>query len=181
MTQDVGASQQSSTGGGEAEGSEHSPAAGSGQGRPLANSEQGRPLANSEQENPVPSVKQEKPALGKEQETVLASVGVEQPVSGAGKVVDSRRCVLCSMQGDADCMVSSLSLSLSLCVCQEQLCSGCSCVPLQEAGRLLPCTVDEWVHANCAVWSAEVYEECSGVLRDVHTAISRGTRLVSGL
>ena len=35
------------------------------------------------------------------------------------------------------------------------------------------------MHANCAVWSAEVYEECSGLLRDVHTAISRGTRLVS--
>ena len=50
---------------------------------------------------------------------------------------------------------------------------------MQEAGRLLPCGVDEWVHVNCAVWSAEVYEECSGVLCAVHAAISRGKMLVS--
>ena len=34
---------------------------------------------------------------------------------------------------------------------------------------------------NCAVWSAEVYEECSGVLCAVHTAISRGKMLVRGV
>ena len=51
---------------------------------------------------------------------------------------------------------------------------------LQEAGRLLPCGVGEWVHVNCAVWSAEVYEECSGALCAVHTAISRGKMLVRG-
>lgn len=50
--------------------------------------------------------------------------------------------------------------------------------PTQEAGRLVPCGVDEWVHVNCAVWSAEVYEEHSGILRCVHTAISRGARMV---
>ena len=33
---------------------------------------------------------------------------------------------------------------------------------------------------NCAVWSAEVYEECSGALCAVHTAISRGKMLVRG-
>ena len=51
----------------------------------------------------------------------------------------------------------------------------------QESGRLLPCGVGEWVHVNCAVWSAEVYEECSGVLCAVHTAISRGKLLVRGI
>lgn len=53
-------------------------------------------------------------------------------------------------------------------------------LPLQEAGRLLPCGVDEWIHVNCAIWSAEAYEEHSGILRCVHTAISRGIRMVSG-
>ena len=51
---------------------------------------------------------------------------------------------------------------------------------MQEAGRLVPCGVDEWVHVNCAVWSAEVYEEHNGILRCVHTAISRGLRMVRG-
>ena len=50
---------------------------------------------------------------------------------------------------------------------------------LQEAGRLLPCGMDKWVHVNCAVWSAEVYEEHSGLLGMVHTAINRGAQLVS--
>lgn len=43
----------------------------------------------------------------------------------------------------------------------------------------MPCGVDEWVHVNCAIWSAEAYEEQSGILRCVHTAISRGMRMVS--
>ena len=51
---------------------------------------------------------------------------------------------------------------------------------MQEAGRLLPCGMDKWVHVNCAIWSAEVYEEHSGLLGMVHTAINRGAQLVSG-
>ncbi len=43
----------------------------------------------------------------------------------------------------------------------------------------MPCGVDEWIHVNCAIWSAEVYEEVSGTLRCVQTAITRGCRLVS--
>ena len=38
--------------------------------------------------------------------------------------------------------------------------------------------MDKWVHVNCAVWSAEVYEEHSGLLGMVHTAINRGAQLV---
>jgi len=48
---------------------------------------------------------------------------------------------------------------------------------LQSAGRLIPCGIGEWVHVNCALWSAEVYEEQSGMMYDVHTAISRGSRV----
>ena len=47
----------------------------------------------------------------------------------------------------------------------------------QSAGRLIPCGIGEWVHVNCALWSAEVYEEQSGMMYDVHTAISRGSRV----
>ena len=53
-----------------------------------------------------------------------------------------------------------------------------NCICIQEAGRLLPCGMDKWVHVNCAVWSAEVYEEHSGLLGMVHTAINRGAQLV---
>ena len=50
----------------------------------------------------------------------------------------------------------------------------------QESGRLLPCgAVDDWIHVNCALWSAEVYEDYPGLLYSVHTAVSRGLRLVS--
>ena len=48
---------------------------------------------------------------------------------------------------------------------------------LQSTGRLIPCGIGEWVHVNCALWSAEVYEEQSGMMYDVHTAISRGGRV----
>ena len=44
---------------------------------------------------------------------------------------------------------------------------------------MLPCGgMDEWVHVNCALWSAEVYEDTNGYLCSVHAAIGRGLRLV---
>ncbi|KAF5273368.1 hypothetical protein FQR65_LT04660 [Abscondita terminalis] len=60
---------------------------------------------------------------------------------------DNRVCALCKSVGD-----------------------GPSCL---EA-RLLYCGNNEWVHANCALWSSEVYEEIDGSLQNVHSAISRG-------
>ena len=38
---------------------------------------------------------------------------------------------------------------------------------------------DDWVHVNCALWSAEVYEELDGTLQNVHSAVARGRQLVS--
>ena len=50
----------------------------------------------------------------------------------------------------------------------------------QVSGRLLPCgALDDWIHVNCALWSAEVYEDYPGLLYSVHTAVCRGLRLVS--
>ncbi len=46
------------------------------------------------------------------------------------------------------------------------------------AGRLLYSSQDEWVHINCALWSAEVYEEVDGTLQNVQTALKRGRSLV---
>ncbi|XP_045779241.1 histone-lysine N-methyltransferase trithorax isoform X2 [Maniola jurtina] len=62
-------------------------------------------------------------------------------------VVDSRICVLCKSTGDG---------------------------PPAMEGRLLYCGQNDWIHANCALWSAEVFEEIDGSLQNVHSAISRG-------
>lgn len=62
-------------------------------------------------------------------------------------IVDSRICVLCKTMGDGS--------------------------PAME-GRLLYCGQNDWIHANCALWSAEVFEEIDGSLQNVHSAISRG-------
>eukprot|EP00795_Rhopilema_esculentum_P016718 gene16718-8170_t len=47
----------------------------------------------------------------------------------------------------------------------------------KDAGRILYAGNNEWVHVNCALWSAEVYENDSGHLQNVHNAITRGQQL----
>ena len=51
----------------------------------------------------------------------------------------------------------------------------------QDCGRLLYAGQDDWVHVNCALWSAEVYEEVDGTLQNVHAAVVRGKQLVSNV
>ncbi|XP_041470400.1 uncharacterized protein LOC121419962 [Lytechinus variegatus] len=68
-------------------------------------------------------------------------------IPGIEDVSDPRRCCLCGVMGDDD---------------------------PNNAGRLLYCGQDEWIHINCALWSAEVFEEVDGSLINVHAAISRG-------
>ncbi|XP_050679318.1 histone-lysine N-methyltransferase trithorax isoform X2 [Leptidea sinapis] len=63
------------------------------------------------------------------------------------QTVDARVCVLCKSVSDKS--------------------------PSME-GRLLYCGQNDWIHANCALWSAEVFEEIDGSLQNVHSAISRG-------
>lgn len=48
----------------------------------------------------------------------------------------------------------------------------------QEAGRLLYIGQNEWTHVNCAIWSAEVFEENDGSLKNVHAAVARGRQMV---
>lgn len=66
---------------------------------------------------------------------------------------DTRACMLCKKEGE----------------CQSD-----------EEGRLLYCGHNTWVHTNCALWSAEVYEEIDGSLQNVHSAISRGRVMKCG-
>lgn len=50
--------------------------------------------------------------------------------------------------------------------------------PPQDEGRLLYMGQNEWTHVNCALWSAEVFEEGDGTLRNVHAAVARGRQMV---
>ncbi|KAI7801185.1 putative histone-lysine N-methyltransferase 2B [Triplophysa rosa] len=60
---------------------------------------------------------------------------------------DERQCALCQKYGDAKA---------------------------SDAGRLLYLGQNEWAHVNCAMWSAEVFEEDNGSLLHVHSAVARG-------
>ncbi|XP_035214983.1 LOW QUALITY PROTEIN: histone-lysine N-methyltransferase trithorax-like [Stegodyphus dumicola] len=62
-------------------------------------------------------------------------------------LLDSRTCVLCGYCGDSK---------------------------PKKCGRLLYCGQDDWIHVNCALWSAEVFQQQDGSLRNVYPAISRG-------
>ncbi|XP_013784687.2 histone-lysine N-methyltransferase 2C-like isoform X2 [Limulus polyphemus] len=59
---------------------------------------------------------------------------------------DERKCVLCHEVGDGD---------------------------TEGPARLLNADVNKWVHLNCALWSAEVYETVNGALINVDTAFKR--------
>lgn len=54
------------------------------------------------------------------------------------------------------------------------LCKGIGDGAEHMESRLLYCGQNEWIHANCALWSSEVYEEIDGSLQNVHSALSRG-------
>ncbi|KAJ3590970.1 hypothetical protein NHX12_008918 [Muraenolepis orangiensis] len=47
----------------------------------------------------------------------------------------------------------------------------------REGGRLLYIGQNEWTHVNCALWSAEVFEDDDGSLKNVHMAVLRGKGL----
>ncbi|XP_039679910.1 histone-lysine N-methyltransferase 2A isoform X7 [Perca fluviatilis] len=65
-------------------------------------------------------------------------------------VSDNRQCVLCLKYGDEN---------------------------TNESGRLLYIGQNEWTHVNCALWSAEVFEDDDGSLKNVHMAVLRGKQL----
>ncbi|KAM9359312.1 histone-lysine N-methyltransferase 2A [Symphorus nematophorus] len=65
-------------------------------------------------------------------------------------VSDNRQCVLCLKYGDEN---------------------------TNEGGRLLYIGQNEWTHVNCALWSAEVFEDDDGALKNVHMAVLRGKQL----
>ncbi|XP_029768980.1 LOW QUALITY PROTEIN: histone-lysine N-methyltransferase 2B [Terrapene carolina triunguis] len=87
--------------------------------------------------------------------TPLPAGGKDQEVvlakQGLGSgAEDKRQCALCLQYGDA---------------------------PSKDAGRLLYIGQNEWTHVNCAIWSAEVFEENDGSLKNVHAAVVRGRQM----
>ncbi|CAJ0918161.1 unnamed protein product, partial [Mesorhabditis belari] len=65
---------------------------------------------------------------------------------------DNRKCKLCDVVGDAETATQ---------------------------GRLLNFDVDQWVHVNCALWSAEVFESPStGALSHVQKAVERAQQIM---
>ncbi|XP_078538373.1 histone-lysine N-methyltransferase 2A isoform X2 [Lissotriton helveticus] len=65
-------------------------------------------------------------------------------------VEDNRQCALCLKYGDDQA---------------------------NDSGRLLYIRQNEWTHVNCALWSAEVFEDDDGSLKNVHMAVIRGKQL----
>ncbi|XP_064207004.1 histone-lysine N-methyltransferase 2A-like isoform X3 [Anguilla rostrata] len=65
-------------------------------------------------------------------------------------VSDNRQCALCLKYGDDN---------------------------TNDSGRLLYIGQNEWTHVNCALWSAEVFEDDDGSLKNVHMAVIRGKQL----
>ncbi|XP_059731001.1 histone-lysine N-methyltransferase 2A isoform X9 [Bos taurus] len=65
-------------------------------------------------------------------------------------IEDNRQCALCLTYGDDSA---------------------------NDAGRLLYIGQNEWTHVNCALWSAEVFEDDDGSLKNVHMAVIRGKQL----
>ncbi|KAM4580618.1 histone-lysine N-methyltransferase 2B isoform 2-T2 [Odontesthes bonariensis] len=57
---------------------------------------------------------------------------------------------------------------------QCSLCQKYGDLKPNEAGRLLCLGQNEWIHVNCCLWSAEVFEEENGSLLHVHSAVTRG-------
>ncbi|KAM9724421.1 histone-lysine N-methyltransferase 2B isoform 1-T1 [Menidia menidia] len=57
---------------------------------------------------------------------------------------------------------------------QCSLCQKYGDLKPNEAGRLLYLGQNEWIHVNCCLWSAEVFEEDNGSLLHVHSAVTRG-------
>ncbi|XP_069796069.1 histone-lysine N-methyltransferase 2B isoform X1 [Narcine bancroftii] len=69
---------------------------------------------------------------------------------------------------------SELGLSVPEDGRQCALCLKYSDDKVNDAGRLLYIGQNEWTHVNCALWSAEVFEEGDGSLKNVHMAVGRG-------
>jgi len=77
---------------------------------------------------------------------------------GSAVWFDPRKCGMCGGRGDDDAGVEGAHGRI-----------GC--------GRLLPMAGGDWIHANCAIWSSEVWEDDTGSLQSVFPARHRGSLL----
>lgn len=93
-------------------------------------------------------------------------------------VTDNRQCVLCLKYGDENTNVSPKNKISSRVVSNGHCLLYNKCWLFQEEGRLLYIGQNEWTHVNCALWSAEVFEDDDGALKNVHMAVLRGKKIV---
>jgi len=82
--------------------------------------------------------------------------------------IDSRTCCLCHISGDDDAGVTPLVAANDMNKYDK----------VNGSGRLLPLPGGGWMHAGCAVWSSEVWENpIGGILSGTTKAKSRSTKL----
>ncbi len=82
--------------------------------------------------------------------------------------VDPRTCCLCHISGDDDAGIASSAADTETNNYDK----------IQGSGRLLPVPGGGWMHAGCAIWSSEVWENhIGGKLNGATKAKSRSTKL----
>lgn len=96
----------------------------------------------------------------------------------ASWMTDRKEVIANSNENFDSCEASNLDLLIKN---DSRKCSFCQIIgdsQVEKAGRLLYAGPNDWVHVNCALWSAEVYENTDGQLFRVQTALCRGSQLV---
>jgi len=98
--------------------------------------------------------------------------------------VDSRSCCLCGICGDDDAGLRSNTTEGAEADNLRDIgekgdeSEEARTQTVARAGRLLPLSNGLWVHAECGVWSSEVWEDINGgILHGVQKARSRGLKL----
>ena len=89
----------------------------------------------------------------------LRGWGQDIELSSGKKWYDPRKCCLCMLCGDDDAGLM------------------CDTTNRVGAGRLLHIPGGNWIHANCALWSSEVWDSGRGELKAVDKAKARGGKL----
>lgn len=94
---------------------------------------------------------------------------------------DPRSCCLCRTCGDDDAGFPPTCTDVSRLV-SENVGNGGESTLIESnvgrVGRLLPMSDGLWVHASCALWSSEVYEDSTeGLIHSMDKARSRGSQL----
>ena len=95
-----------------------------------------------------------------------------------GEWKDPRMCCLCLTCADDDAGLEPIDDTVVDSSCLVDSNEKVDIEKARGAGRLLPIPNGGWIHANCAIWSSEVWETQNGsFLNDVQKARGRSTKL----